>query len=88
MILQTHLLRIPLKGKELPSALHSLVYACLPEDKMITANDLTEAVKRNKDNEFLKNTTAIHNVVRQLLEMGCLAEFHGIKLAKLLNVKI
>lgn len=87
-MLQTHLIRIPLKGKELPSALHSMVYACLPEDKMITLNDLTEKIKQCKDNSYLKSTSGIGNVIGQLLEIGCVKEFHGVKLEKLLGVKL
>lgn len=88
-MLQTHFLkkRLPTNAK-FASPIQSALYSTLPDDCLIPKNNLLDMVKGRDGCKDFTTLKAILNILEDLVSSKYIEEFHGLKLERLLNVKV
>lgn len=73
-------------GKTLPSNLHSVVYAALPNDRMCIKDDFINYIIADKEcKQIFKDKKGVNGILEDLVKLGFVREIHSIKLEKLLD---
>lgn len=78
-MLKNHFARIKLGyGKTFPSSTHSIVYSCLPPDRLCTRDEFVNLVIQNPEGrETFSDKKGINNFVDELVKLGFIKEISG-----------
>lgn len=71
--------------KEITSVGQSLVLNSIPEDQLVSLEQITQLVAANKDNDCVKNKQQVRTLLEQLIQEGFVGECIGIKMEKFLK---
>lgn len=86
MNVQTHFIKKDLKNKQFVSSAQSVFYGALPEGVLLTKDSVIRCVESLKESPFRSRKT-IESMLDAMVKDDYVAEFYGMKLEKLLNLR-
>ena len=85
-MLKTHFLKRQLKNRQFTSAIQSSFHTELPDDRLVTTEEIVEIFRYSKESPF-KSESAVLSMLRSMVEQEFVYEFYGMKIEKALGIK-